>query len=49
MKKVSPKEALEKAYQNLYTCEIKKIGKNLDALIKAKKFYAKNVLNDKTK
>lgn len=45
MKKVSPKEALDLAYKNLYSSEIKKIGKNLDALIKAKKFYAKNSIN----
>lgn len=42
MKKVSPKTALEIAYKNLYNSKIKKIGKNLDALIKAKKFYAKS-------
>lgn len=47
MRKVTPSKALEEAYKNLYNSEIKKIGKNLDAFIKAKKFYAKNVLNIK--
>jgi len=42
MKKVSAQEALNQAYKNLYNCELKKIDKHLDALIKAKKFIAKN-------
>ena len=42
MKKVSHEEVLKQAYKNLYCSDIKHIGKNLDALIKAKKFNAKN-------
>lgn len=42
MKKISPQEALNQAYRNLYNSNLRKIDKHLDALIKAKKFIAKN-------
>ena len=41
MKKVSPQHALDTAYKNLYQSDMKHVAKNLDALIKAKKFFAK--------
>ena len=42
MKKANPKEILEIAYKELYNCNIKKIDKKLDLLLKAKKLYLKN-------
>lgn len=37
MKKISTREALEIAYLNLYSSNIKYIDRNLDNLLKAKK------------
>ena len=37
MKKISTKKALEIAYSNLYSSDIKHIDRNLDNLLKAKK------------
>lgn len=37
MKKISTKQALEIAYENLYCSDIKHIDRNLDNLLKAKK------------
>lgn len=34
--------ALKQAYENLYSCPLKKIDKNITALINAKKNYIKN-------
>lgn len=41
MKKINEEQALEQAYNNLYHSPIKDIDKNLDALLKAKKFASK--------
>jgi len=40
MKKVTNKEALSQAYENLYNSKLNKIDKNLKVLIKAKKYLA---------
>lgn len=37
MKKISTKNALKIAYENLYSSNVKNINRNLDNLLKAKK------------
>lgn len=47
MKKQSTREAVKQAYSNLYTSNIKNVDKNLDKLIKIKKYASINKTKNK--